>query len=190
MSTASIRALAALLLLCSASFGCASPRACPLPATATSATATAAANAALPSRPPAPSDRRVYRLDFVPSMSDGTNAPSNLAFTLTLQEAETGEVTVGKNVVLAQAGAAGSPTSGSSPRADVGIKVKVMYRTAGEDIVLEATSEISALDPPTTVRKMVAKGSALASPGKSAQVLTLDDEHKKYQLTVTPTKLR
>lgn len=49
---------------------------------------------------------------------------------------------------------------------------------------------MSAFEPPTSVRKMVAKGNALATSGKSALVTTLEDDHKKYQLTVTPTKLR
>lgn len=56
--------------------------------------------------------------------------------------------------------------------------------------LLDVSVEMSTFDPPTTIRKVVAKGNALASVGKPAQVLSLDDEHKRYQLTVTPTKLR
>jgi hypothetical protein len=37
---------------------------------------------------------------------------------------------------------------------------------------------------------MVAKGNAVASLGKPAVVTTLEDGGKRYQLSVTPTKLR
>ena len=97
---------------------------------------------------------------------------------------------VGKNVALSAPAAPGAPSVGASPRQDVGTKVKAQFRTTGDDVLLDVTVEMSTFDPPTTVRKMVAKGSALASVGKPALVTSLDDANKRYQLTVTPTKLR
>jgi len=34
------------------------------------------------------------------------------------------------------------------------------------------------------------RGAVLATPGKPAVVSVLDDDHRRYQLTVTSTKLR
>ena len=72
------------------------------------------------------------------------------------------------------------------------MKVAASFRMAatGDDVVLDVVTEMSTFDPPTTVRKMVMKGNAIASAGKPALVTTLEDDHKKFQLTVTPTKLR
>lgn len=83
-----------------------------------------------------------------------------------------------------------SEPSIASARQDVGIKVAASFRMAGDDVDLEVSAEMSAFDPPTTIRKLVAKGNSLASAGKSALVTTIEDDHRKYQLTVTPTKLR
>ena len=136
-------------------------------------------------------ERHVYRFDFVLTSDDRTTPPTSTAFTLVLQEQEKGEVVVGKNVALSTASAPGSGPPMAAPRQDVGVKVAALFRMAGpDDVVLEVGSEMSAFDPPTSIRKMVAKGNALATSGKAALVTTLEDDHKKYQLTVTPTKLR
>ena len=99
---------------------------------------------------------------------------------------------IGKNVSLSTAGPPGSGPVMATARQDVGVKVAALFRAApgSDDVVLEVSTEMSAFEPPTTVRKVVARGNALATSGKSALVTTLDDDHKKYQLTVTPTKLR
>ncbi|HSQ67839.1 MAG TPA: hypothetical protein VLM85_31730 [Polyangiaceae bacterium] len=132
-----------------------------------------------------PPDRPVYRLDFVLAASDVAGATRNTAFTLNLEEGEHGDVLVGRNVSLAPAG-----TPAAGPRQDVGLKLVASYFMRGDALLLVVSSELSALEAPSDVRKLVARGEALAEPGKATVVTSLDDDHKRYQLTVTPTKLR
>lgn len=137
-------------------------------------------------------DRHVHRLDFVLTSSDGTAPATSTAFTLNLQEHDSGEMVVGKNMPLTPSSATSS--SGSAPpavpRQDVGMKVVARYRMWGDDLLLVVDTELSAFEAPSSIRKVVAKGDALASAGKSTVVTTLESDNKKYQLTVTPTKLR
>ena len=70
------------------------------------------------------------------------------------------------------------------------MKVKVFYRTVGDDILLEVATEMSAVEAPTTIRKVFAKSNALGKEGKPTLVVSLEDDHKRYDLNVTPTKLR
>ena len=171
--------LAALLVLSSGAFGCVVPQACPQ-----------AVSVATPPPMPSAAERHVYRFDFVLTATDASGAPSTTAFTLNLQEADRGEVVIGKNVALSAPPVAGSP-SVASPRQDVGIKVAASFRMAGDDVLLDVITEMSAFDPATlSIRKLVARGNSLASAGKSTLVATIDEEHRKVQLTVTPTKLR
>jgi hypothetical protein len=182
MSSTSIASCAALLLLSSIVAGCAPQQACP-----------PVASVATMSSPAKTADRHVYRFDFVLSSSDASGTPSTTTFTLNLQEFDKGEVVVGKNVSLSPL----PPGGGSSPpmasaRQDVGVKVAASFRMTptGDDVLLDVVTEMSAFEPPTSIRKMVMKGNAIAAAGKPALVTTLEDDHKKYQLTVTPTKLR
>jgi hypothetical protein len=180
---------AAVVFVSSSAFGalgCAPREACPPPATATMGAGGSS------TRLPGTGERHVYRFDFALTANDGAAPPSTTSFTLVLQETEKGEVVVGKNVSLASAGPPGSGAVMAAARQDVGVKVAALFRAApgSDDVVLEVSTEMSAFEPPTSVRKMVARGNALATSGKSALVTTLDDDHKKYQLTVTPTKLR
>lgn len=171
--------LAAFLVLSSAACGCVVPQACPQ-----------AVSVATPAPSPSPAERHVYRFDFVLTATDVSGAPATTAFTLNLQEADRGEVVIGKNVALSAPPAAGS-SSVASARQDVGIKVAASFRMTGDDLVLDVITEMSAFDPSTlSIRKLVAKGNSLASAGKSALVATIEEDHRKYQLTVTPTKLR
>jgi hypothetical protein len=188
-STSSFFPFAALVFVSSSALtamGCAPQQACPPPAAAT----TSAGGSS--TRLPGTGERHVYRFDFALTANDGAAPPSSTSFTLVLQEAEKGEVVVGKNVSLSTAGPPGSGPMMAVARQDVGVKVAALFRAApgSDDVVLEVSTEMSAFEPPTTVRKVVAKGNALATSGKSALVTTLEDDHKKYQLTVTPTKLR
>jgi hypothetical protein len=136
----------------------------------------------------------VYRLDFVLTAGDAS-APATTTFTLNLPERDKGEMLVGRNVPLTTPiGAAGSGAPASVgapifPRQDVGIKVGVVCRTLGEDVLLEVTTDVSASEPPS-VRKALLVGSALAPLGKSTLVATLDDDRRKVQLFVTATRLR
>lgn len=164
------------LLVAVSSFGCAHPAAIAAPTTPTGAGSLS---------PSTNIDRHVYRFDFVLASDDGSGT-SNTSFTLNLQEHQKGEVVIGRNVPLSPS-TAGS--AAAAPRQDLGIKLVALFRTMGDDVVLDVTAELSAFDPPSTVRKMVALGSAFGAPGKAALVTTLTDEHRRYNLTVTPTKL-
>jgi hypothetical protein len=190
VATSRVAALAALMLsLCSVGVGCMPAQQGPPPAPCP-ALSSAAAPATAPVGPRA--ERHVYRFDFVLTTSDGSGPPSSTAFTLNLQEHDKGEMHVGRNVPLAPPSAA-APGSGppvSSTRQDVGIKVAAQFQAAGDDALLDVTVEMSSFEPPSAIRKMVAKGNAVASLGKPAVVTTLEDGGKRYQLSVTPTKLR
>ncbi len=126
----------------------------------------------------------VYKLDFLLTSKEGATAQPPASFTLVLLEGNHGEVHVGKNVPLQTTG------PGPSPRQDVGLKVKAQYRSVGDDVLLEITTEMSAQEGGGAIRKVSAQGNALASPGKPSLVVALDDDKKHYELTVTPTKLR
>lgn len=88
--------------------------------------------------------------------------------------------------MLLSSGAAPS----TAPRQDVGVKVLAHFKNVGDDVLLTVSNEMSAFDPPSTIRKTVMRGNALATPGKQSVVAILDDDHKRYQLAVTPTNLR
>lgn len=177
--------LAAIACLSVASAGCIDRRASAAPA----ATATSSGPSSTTTPTSAIADRHVYRFDFVFTTSDGGTSTAT-SFTLNLEDAQRGEVLVGKNVSLSAAPAGGGPPSGG-PRQDVGLKVVAVFWTmGGDDALLELTTEMSTVEGQSSIRKVVSKGDALATPGKSTLVMSLDDEHKRYQLTVTPTKLR
>ena len=179
MTMSSITALTGLLVLSSVAYGC-MPQQQPPPS------APAPTTAATPPR----TERHVYRFDFVLTTSDSGGTPTSTAFTLNLQEHDKGEVTIGKNVPLTVP-APGGGSSGASPRQDVGIKVAAAFNNVGDDLILDVVVEMSSFDPSSSaIRKVVAKGNALASAGKAALVTTLEADNKHYQLNVTPTKLR
>jgi len=184
MNRSSTFVLAAVLLV-----GCAPHQQTPPPAASAPTLATRSGG-------PTRDDRPVYRFDFVVTAVDGSNAPASTSFTLNLQERDKGEMVVGKNVPLSAPpppppSGSGTPAhSTGSARQDVGLKVAAGFWMVGDDLMLDVAIEMSAFEPPSTIRKVVAKGNALATPGKPSLVTTLEDDHKRYQLTVTPTKLR
>ena len=139
-----------------------------------------------PPAPRPPSVGHVYRLDFVLTVADSAAPPTTTSFTMNLVEHDGGEVTVGKNVAI-NGTAPGAPPS---PRQDVGLKVKASLKDAGDGLFLQTTLELSSFEPPSSIRKVVEQGDALAIDGKPSLVNILDDDKKHYQLTVTPTKLR
>jgi hypothetical protein len=132
-------------------------------------------------------ERHVYRFDFVLTASDGSSAPTRTAFTLNLPEHEKGDVHVGMNAQLSP-----SPpgTYGGVARADVGTRVMAQFHPSGDDLLLDVTVEMSSPAPPSNILKASVRGNALVSPGKSSLVTMLEDAHRHYELTVTPTKLR
>jgi hypothetical protein len=193
--SSSFARLAGTLALSVTSAGCAAqPHACPATASAVDVDARASKPSAQPAPPPRPSERHVYRLDFVLRTEEAGTAPASTSFTLTLGEFERGEVMVGKNLPLPSAATAPPGTPSAVPplggRQDVGMKVVATCHVVGEDVLLEVSTELSAFEPPSGIRKMVSRGNALASPGKPALVTTLDVDHGRHELTVTATRLR
>lgn len=132
----------------------------------------------------APPERGVYRLDFVLAARDAAGATRDTAFTLDLEEGNKGEVVVGRNIPLS------TGTNPSAARRDVGLRVQARCFARGDDLVLDVDTEVSSSEPPSDIRKIVARGNALARPGRSTLVASVDDDGKHYQLNVTPTKLR
>jgi hypothetical protein len=159
--------VAAGALLAVAATGCAARP----PSIATSTTHTTSA------------ERPVYRFDFVLTSGDAT-PPATTSFTLNLAEFDKGEVMVGRNVPLTTA-APGVPMA----RQDVGLKIAAQFRMRGDDVLLDVSTEMSTSEPPS-IRKTTMRGAALAAPGRSVLVSSLDDDNRRFQLTVTPTKLR
>jgi hypothetical protein len=131
---------------------------------------------------------RFYRLDFVLHATDSAATPKTTETTslsIALGEHDRGDVRVGKNVPLAVT------TTGASPRQDVGVRVAASIRNIiGSDVMLDVSTEISALESAGTIRKVSSEGRALAPSGKPTTVLALDEGTKHYELSVTPTKLR
>jgi hypothetical protein len=133
----------------------------------------------------------VYRLDFVVTSNNAvgpTGIPGGGTFTMSLEERHRGEITTGSNVALMPSGLS---------RVDVGMKVKAMYNTIGDDILLESNAELSSAESgapgePGTIHKISATGAALVSPGKPTLIASAEDPqgHSRYQLMVTATKLR
>ena len=131
---------------------------------------------------------RFYRLDFVLRATDSAATPKTTqttSFSIALGEHDRGDIHVGKNVALAVT------ATGTSPRQDVGVRVATSIRNiTGSDVMLDVSTEVSALESAGTIRKVSSEGRALAATGKPTIVMTLDEDTKHYELSVTPTKLR
>jgi|HubBroStandDraft_6_1064221.scaffolds.fasta_scaffold1467246_1 hydrogenase maturation factor len=165
-------AIATTLILSAPALGCSTM--CPAPA----ATPAPAAAAAHTPRPPG----HVYQLDF--ALSPGG------AYTLLLEEDRGGDIRVGANIPL-------STTVPMSPRQDVGLNLHCNFATIGDDLVVHTGLEMSFVDEqqttaPAAIHKISSNGDALVSPGKPTLISSIEDpmSHKRYQLTVTATKLR
>lgn len=165
----SLIAMAIILTLAASTSACA-----PRPATKPAASAVAP-------KPPEP-PHSVYRLDFVLATTDGAGT-TNSAFTMNLEEQQHGSVMVGRNVPIGPAGGVGSA------RQDVGIRVGAQFRSVGEDILVQVDSETSMSEPPT-VRKASTHSVVLAMVNRSSIISVVDDDHRRVQLSVTPTRLR
>lgn len=75
-------------------------------------------------------------------------------------------------------------------RQDVGVKLKASFQSVGDDIVIDVHTEMSSVQAPSSIGKVMTSSSAVTTGKKSVLVTTLDTEDKRYELTVTPTKLR
>jgi hypothetical protein len=142
-----------------------------------------------------PEIAHVYRLDFV-------LAPGG-SYTMEVEENRNGEILVGANVPLQVAPSAASSTPGAvppvafvSPRQDVGLKLRAQVRANGDDVLVHTNLEWSFAEGvgvgPTIIHKMVSAGDAIVALGKPVLFQSIDDpqDKKRYQLTVTATKLR
>jgi hypothetical protein len=129
---------------------------------------------------------RVYRLDFSVAENEPGKAATATAYTLNLGEHSTGEIKMATNIALA------GPTRGATMRADVGLVLRASYSVVGDDLLVDNDVEISAPRDAQTFRKMSAKGNALVVPGQPALLASVEDPvgHKRYQVTLTATKLR
>ena len=135
------------------------------------------------SAPPRSPKEALYRLDFTISERDPNAAVgTSHAYTLLLEEHRTGHIAIGANVPLGAA---------SQARMDVGLKVRFQIAAQGENLVLQTDTEMSALEEGLGVRKLSAEGDAFLRPGEPTVVASLDDlaTHKRFQVTVTATKL-
>ncbi len=134
--------------------------------------------------PPARRAAQVYRMDYIISSKDPTApAASSNAYTMVLEEDRSGEVMVGSNV----------PLSGSQARTDVGLKLHGHFVRAGEDdVMIETRIEMSSSEEAAGIHKLTAVTDAFVAPGKPTVVASLDDpaSHKRYQVSVTATKVR
>lgn len=125
------------------------------------------------------------RFDFALSATEGAAAPATTSFALTLQEGERGELLVGKNVAVATGG-----PGNASVRQDVGTRIHAQFHRVDEDVVLELSVELSAQEAGGTIRKIVFKGNGYPAMGKATPVMNVEEDKRRYQLTVTPTKVR
>jgi hypothetical protein len=125
----------------------------------------------------------VYRLDFVVTSGDGAKPATSGTYTINLEENRSGDIHMGMNVPLTPTGSA---------RQDVGIKLHCHFQRVGDDLLFHDNMEMSALEEPSTIRKISVNGNALISPGKPALVASAEDvaTHRRYQVMVTATKLR
>lgn len=148
-----------------------------------------------------PEQRHVYRLEFAVSASDGGKPASSSAYTLNVEEDRGGELHIGSNVPLQTNVSPG----GAAPRQDVGLKIRCSFTSAGDDLLLHTSVEMSSVDDPPperdrvrepsaalAIRKISTAGDAVVSPSKPALVNSLEDPitHRRYQVTATATKLR
>jgi hypothetical protein len=133
-----------------------------------------------------PEQRHVYRLDFVVAENDAGKAATSTTYTLNLEEKHTGEIKMGTNVELP------GSAPGTTMRADIGLVLRTSFTSVGEELLVDGEVEISAAKDAHTFHKMSAKGSALVAQGKPALVASVEDpvSHKRYQMTVTATRLR
>lgn len=150
-----------------------------------------------------PDRSHVWRFDFVltpKDPKDATLAPTT--FTVNIPDHQSGEIMVGKNVPLQVSSPPPPPGPGATsgphfaPRQDVGLKVKAHiqpFPNGGDDFLMDVDLELSAVEtgtPVATIRKLTARGAAVATAGKSSLIVSLDEDKRHYDLTVTPTKLR
>lgn len=192
-----------LVSLFSLSLGCARESAPPVVG---SSDATSALDAGAPSaREPAkavpraaPATKAIYRLDFTLTAPDGVE-PGSTTIALNLEEDTDGVVHAARNVALAP------NATGGTVRQDVGLRVKGRFHLVArsapgsgadsapleDELLVDVSTEVSAVEPnATSIRKLTANGAGLVKPGKATTLVSMGEGKARYELTVTPTKLR
>jgi hypothetical protein len=128
--------------------------------------------------------RTFYRLDYLIAATEAGKAPAHSSYTLNVEDNGMSEVRLGANVPLGGG-------SMATPRQDVGVHVRGEIHLAGEQVSLRSDVELSAMDEPPAVRKMVAHTTVMVTPGKPAIIARMDDptSHRRYEVTVTATRV-
>ena len=78
-------------------------------------------------------------------------------------------------------------------RTDIGLKIRNQTAQLGDDAMAVQTDvEMSWTEEGNGIHKLAASSDALVLPGQPTLVASLDDPstHKRYQVSVTATKLR
>lgn len=141
--------------------------------------------------PPAkPNAHHVYRLDYVVTVSEPGKPTLTSTHTMNVEDGKGGNLHAGANIPLVA-------SSSASPRQDVGLALHCHLTRLGEDLLLESNTEITNPEPgadqgPRAIRKVSAKGEAVATPGKPTVVASVQEpvSGARYEVTVTATKLR
>jgi hypothetical protein len=128
-----------------------------------------------------PADKKLYRVDFTLSSNDVGKPPTTSAYTINLEDETTGEIRMGSNIALS-----------SNARQDVGLMIRTSYVPVDDNILLEATFELSGAEDGGSIRKIMLRGSALLASGKETLLASVEDpiSHKKFQLSATAQKIR
>jgi hypothetical protein len=144
-----------------------------------------ASSSARGSSPPVAKNEHLYRMDYVVSAKESAGTATSSAYTMFVEEHHTGDLRVGANVPI---------TSGPAPvRTDIGLKIRNQTAQLGDDAMAVQTDvEMSWTEEGNGIHKLAASSDALVLPGQPTLVASLDDPstHKRYQVSVTATKLR
>jgi hypothetical protein len=145
---------------------------------------------AKPKVPRAP--HHVYRLDYVVSVTEPGKPARTSTYTMNVEEDSGGEVRAGENMPLVT----GGPGAGAAPRQDVGLAIRCHLASAGDDLLLHASTELTAPDDGIegfrAIRKITSSGDAVVAPGKTTVLASVQEptSHARYEVTVAATKLR
>lgn len=126
-------------------------------------------------------DKAVYRLDFELDTTEGGKPVSKTLFSLTLPEERTGEAIIGDNIAVS--------TGSAAERRNVGLQVQSSFELRGAALLLDVNTELTERAGASTIHRIATKNTALATPGKSAVVMSVDHDKTHTELTVTATRL-
>jgi hypothetical protein len=145
-----------------------------------------------------------YRLDFSLNELEAEKKVNSRHYSINLDvPGERQEVKIGTRVPVASAssGGAATPFNTQFQYVDVGTHIWCSLKERGDELELEAGSEISNVDatpsrdygiPAPVIRQIKISGSTVVTPGKPIVIGSADDptSNREFQLEVTLTKLR